>query len=287
MADTYLHLNGEQKGPFSAEQLRAMLASGEITPDTLAWREGMSEWSRVSTVLGPPPPPPAGVHPPLPHVAPAQKGLSGWIIAVIVCACLLVLCVPCCCGIALGPITNGIKKAKENVAVQKARAIELAMAVYATDHNGAYPDGKTSTEVFQKLLDGDYVTDPGMFYLEMPGKMKATAKKLTAENVSFDVTSGVTTASPDSLPVAFCTGYTIIYQPGAATVRDVSLGTPFPGPGITFTGLAVAYKDGSARFFQAEIDGPDHHSAIDGSTIYHFMSPSFNAGGKTYAQLKP
>ena len=96
-----------------------------------------------------------------------------------------------------------------------------------------------------------------------------------------------TTASPDSLPVAFCTGYTIIYQPGAATVRDVSLGTPFPGPGITFTGLAVAYKDGSARFFQAEIDGPDHHSAIDGSTIYHFMSPSFNAGGKTYAQLKP
>ena len=37
MADIYLHLNGEQKGPFSSEQVRAMLVSGEITPDTLGY----------------------------------------------------------------------------------------------------------------------------------------------------------------------------------------------------------------------------------------------------------
>ncbi len=277
MADIYLHLNGEQKGPFTADQVRAMLATGEITAETLAWRAGMSDWTKVGAVVGPPPAPmPGAPLPPTPEVG-AKKGLSGWLIALIIVAGLSILCLPCCCGVALGPITNGIKKAKQSASVQQVRAIELAMATYATDHNGAYPDGTTSTEVFQKLIDGNYVTDPGLFYSAMPGKTKATSTKLTAENVSFDVTSGVTTTSPDDLPVIFCTGYTVTYSGGAAAVRDSSTETPFPGPGKGNGGLAVAYKSGSARFFLLGTGG----------SVENFTPSDFDAGGKTYVQLKP
>jgi hypothetical protein len=274
MADIYLHLNGEQKGPYPAEKVRAMLASGEIAPDTLAWYDGLPQWSNVTAVIGPPPAPKPGALPP-PSVA--KKGMSGWLIALIVIGGLAVLSVPCCCGIALGPITAGIKIAKENVAMQHARIIAIAMSVYATDHNCAYPDGTTSTEVFQKLLDGKYVTDPAMFYLEMPGKTKPTSTQLTSANVSFDVTSGVTNDSPGELPVVFCTGYTVIYTAGAAAGRDSGSDTPFPGPGHKFTGIAVAYKDISGRFLYAEPDG----------SVPNFIPPIFDAGGKTYVQLKP
>jgi hypothetical protein len=277
MADIYLHLNGEQKGPFSSEQVRAMLVSGEITPDTLAWRAGMSEWSRVSAVVGPPPAPvPGAPLPPLPPVG-AKKGLSGWIIALIVCACLLVLCVPCCCGIALGPITVGIKKAKQAASVQQARAIALAMSIYATDHKGNYPDGKTSTEVFQKLIDGKYVADPALFYVAMTGKTKPASSPITAENVSFDVTSGVNNSSSDSVPVVFLTGYTVTYTPGAAAVRDASSATPFGGADPHTSGTTVAFKDNSARFLKSEPD----------ESIKEFVPANFDAGGHAYTQLKP
>jgi hypothetical protein len=160
-----------------------------------------------------------------------QKGLSGWVIALIVCACLLVLCLPCCCGVALGPITNGIKKAKESAAIQESHAIGLAMFAYANDHNGAYPDAPeapasgsivtvgnvrsgatTSTEVFQKLLDEKYVNDPAIFYFAMPGKTRPVAgNRLTADNVCFDVTAGLTSGSPSGIPLVYPTGYTVIF----------------------------------------------------------------------------
>ncbi len=50
-------------------------------------------------------------------------------------------------------------------AVQTTRTIGLCLYRYAQDHNGQYPDGKTSTEVFQQLIDEKYVTDPSIFYL--------------------------------------------------------------------------------------------------------------------------
>ena len=36
--------------------------------------------------------------------------------------------------------------------MQTSRTIALALHQYAADHNGRYPDGKSSTEVFQKLM---------------------------------------------------------------------------------------------------------------------------------------
>ena len=36
---------GEQDGPFPDEQLRAFIASGAVTPETLVWCDGMSACS--------------------------------------------------------------------------------------------------------------------------------------------------------------------------------------------------------------------------------------------------
>jgi hypothetical protein len=282
MTSIFLFLAGEQKGPFFPGQIRSLLAEGTITNETPAWHEGLADWSSVGAVLaalpaasGPPPVPASAM--PRPRRVAQSPGVSGGLIAAIVAGAIFVLFIPCCAGIALGPITSGIKIAKENVAMQRARQIELIMMQYSVDHNGAYPDGKTSTEVFQKLIDGKYVTDPTIFYLEMPGKTKPTSSQLTADNVSYDVTSGVTATSPDVVPVVFCTGYTVTYTPHAGATRDNPVATPFPGPGLRFSGIAVAYKSGYARFQRAQADG----------SIADFIPLSFDAGGKKYVQLRP
>lgn len=44
---TYLWLNDEQAGPFTALQLRSMWTAGTITAATLCWQEGMEEWVPV------------------------------------------------------------------------------------------------------------------------------------------------------------------------------------------------------------------------------------------------
>jgi hypothetical protein len=43
-------VKGEQRGPFSLEQLRAMIAEGRLPPDTLFWRPGMANWTPMSGV---------------------------------------------------------------------------------------------------------------------------------------------------------------------------------------------------------------------------------------------
>jgi hypothetical protein len=42
---------GEQFGPYSEEDLRAYLGSGQVLPDDLAWTEGMESWLPVSQIL--------------------------------------------------------------------------------------------------------------------------------------------------------------------------------------------------------------------------------------------
>jgi hypothetical protein len=44
--------NGQQTGPFSIEQLKAMAAGGELNPTDLVWKEGMSGWEPASTLPG-------------------------------------------------------------------------------------------------------------------------------------------------------------------------------------------------------------------------------------------
>lgn len=61
--DYLLLIEGNQTGPYSIGQLREQWASGEITGETLYWREGLAEWKpleAMADVLEPPPAVPVG-----------------------------------------------------------------------------------------------------------------------------------------------------------------------------------------------------------------------------------
>lgn len=175
--------------------------------------------------------------------------------------------------IAVPPMVNGLKQAQENARMQQGRQIGQCLFSYATDHYGNYPDGKSSTEIFQKLLDGNYVTDPGIFYLPLSGKIKALpGQKLKPENVYFDVTCPVDSNSSDLLPLVFITGYRVTYSPGGTAVP---LGKPYPPRIVAF------YKGNNAIFLSsATVENPD-------GSIPHFVPLDFKPDGKTYRQLTP
>jgi membrane protease subunit (stomatin/prohibitin family) len=46
----FVAVEGQQKGPFTLDQLRAEVAAGRIQRNTLAWRNGMPQWTAVEQV---------------------------------------------------------------------------------------------------------------------------------------------------------------------------------------------------------------------------------------------
>jgi hypothetical protein len=279
MSDIYLHVDGAQTGPYQPDQVRQLLAGGKISAETLAWHQGLSEWAPVATVLVAFPAAviaaaaPVAFGPP-----PSEKKQTSGILQVVIIGGVIfgaIFVFSCLAGILVGPITSGIKKAQESASMQATRTIGVAMFTYAVAHNGAYPDGATSTEVFQKLVDGKYIVQPGIFYLPMPGKVRATSPTLTSANVCYDVTSGVTSDSSDFVPVVFCTGYTVAYIGGASATPDSTTSVPFSGK--LYAGITVDYKSNSARFIKAAADG----------SIPNFVPAGFDPGMRTYRQLRP
>ena len=64
----FIAVNGAQTGPFSMQQLQAMVISGQLTQQSLVWKQRMSGWlaantqAELTSLFGavPPPPPPIG-----------------------------------------------------------------------------------------------------------------------------------------------------------------------------------------------------------------------------------
>jgi membrane protease subunit (stomatin/prohibitin family) len=62
----YVSVNGQQQGPFTLDQLRAMVANGQLNRQTFVWKQGMAAWAAAESVpevvalfgANPPPPPP-------------------------------------------------------------------------------------------------------------------------------------------------------------------------------------------------------------------------------------
>lgn len=177
-------------------------------------------------------------------------------------------------AVAYGPTRPSGPRASPGL--QSSRTIALAMFQYANDHQGAYPTGKSSTEVFQKLIDERYISDPAIFCVEIfgvPGKIKATSNVLKPENVSFDVTVPLDDKASDSLPVVFSTGYRVHYVPGGSAVPL------HPESGNRMPGICVCYHSNSASY-HANDGQPD-------GAVTNFISPDFDPAGKTYQQLTP
>ena len=195
------------------------------------------------------------------------------------------------CDVALGPIGPG-NGGIHSEWVQRSHALGLALYSYANDNSQQYPDGASSTEAFQKLLDGGYVSDPIFFYVPMRGKVapEPGQKKLKPENVCFDLTEGASAQDSPQLPLLFLTGFRVIYAPGS---EARPLGADFPvyevthhflffawnGPptnDLHMPGLAVFYVGNNAVWIQAQ-----------GEVIPNFVPTDFDAHGKTYRQLTP
>lgn len=175
------------------------------------------------------------------------------------------------------PVGVGHHRAHQSYRVQLSHAIGLALYSYANDHDQKYPVGNSSTEIFQQLIDQQYVTDPSIFYFEMPGKTKATTNKLKPENVCFDMTNAVQPDDPDTLPLLFSTGFKIDYIKGGKA-HLLKNGDP--------NGIAVFFKNNSAEFLGAWTKGDIHLFPpvnYDGSD----NGPAFDPKGRTYQQLTP
>ena len=169
-------------------------------------------------------------------------------------------------------------RSRPNRTIQASHAIGLAMYAYANDNAGKYPTGKSSTDVFQQLIDGEYVSDPKIFYIEelhIPGKRPATSKKLKPENVCWDVTAPLELSSDPSLPLLFITGFKMNYIPGGSAV-------PRPAPtssSVVHAGIYVFYVNNSTMF-RVNDGKPDE-------IVPNVVDPSFKPSGKTYIQLTP
>jgi hypothetical protein len=148
------------------------------------------------------------------------------------------------------------------------------MLYYANDHEGRYPTGKSSTEAFQKLIDGGYIADPSIFYAEnlhIPGKAKATTKNLMPKNVCWDVTIPADMNHSDlHLPLVFSTGYRIEYVPNGRAL-------PFSEDRVGAIAISDIALD---SWFQ--IDDGMHNGVLP-----NLIPASFDAKGVKYVQLTP
>lgn len=219
-----------------------------------------------------------------------SKNASGWVCLTLMAAILLALT-----RVAIGPMGQSISREWVSSTMQTCRTLSLAMFQYANDNGGKYPDGNSSTEVFQKLIDGNYITDPTIFYVPMEGKIKGTeGRRLKPENVCYDLTGGVEANSPEGLPLVFITGYKVDYRPGG---EAVSLTAPYPRYGGRdrtwwewFRGekdtpsdpyLAVCYHSNNAFSTRLNV------SSSGFGYVRDFVPADFDAKGKTYRQLTP
>jgi hypothetical protein len=75
----YLAVSGQQIGPFPVPQLQQLVLNGQLTPQTLVWKQGMAGWEQAGSIaelaslFAPPVPPVPGdgaTPPPMPGSTP-------------------------------------------------------------------------------------------------------------------------------------------------------------------------------------------------------------------------
>ncbi len=179
-------------------------------------------------------------------------------------------------GVALGPITRGITQAKENGVMQVNRQIGLADFAYSNDNNQLYAYGAKSETIANLLLNGNYITDPSIFYVAGTGGASkpsglSAPYSLAAANVCFDFTvnntgsTGLNSSAADGTPLCQLTGGTISSYTGGASCTVNGATAAFGTDG-----LSVTYKSNSAKFMKATITGTSTGS------ISNFIDPSYN-----------
>jgi type IV pilus assembly protein PilA len=161
-------------GPHSAEELRRHYRERRIRRDTLVWREGLNEWRPLDQVAGEldldsvvpdsslPPPLPAS-DPTAPTYAarsapPPKKGMSGCLIALLVCVGLAVPMIGILAAIALPAYQDYTVRAKVAATMAEAAPLKVAITDYISA-NDACPDNDSADidTPLQQLGQGQYV----------------------------------------------------------------------------------------------------------------------------------
>ncbi len=171
-------------------------------------------------------------------------------------------------GVALGPITNGIKQAKHNTAMQYGRQIGQVCFSYATDNtaNGnMYPSDSTSEAIANDLITANYVQDPSVFCISgaLGGQtaFSGTPITLLANNITWNFTctaastnAGITSSASDLIPLVYFSGGTKFSwpitpgTPGTLTLSATK--SPFGQDGV-----AVFYKGNNATYLKSGTGG--------------------------------
>ncbi|BBB31789.1 hypothetical protein TTHT_0147 [Thermotomaculum hydrothermale] len=80
MESIYIVIRGEKYGPYTKEALKTFLKEGRITPDTLCWYAGMSQWLPLRSIfpdlLNEMPPPPQTIPPQPPNEYVNPQGVN-------------------------------------------------------------------------------------------------------------------------------------------------------------------------------------------------------------------
>jgi prepilin-type N-terminal cleavage/methylation domain-containing protein len=157
-------------------------------------------------------------------------------------------------GVALGPITNGIKQ-----------AMCFSYATDNTQNGNAYPADSTGMAIAQDLLNANYATDPGVFGIsQQKGYTKATTTGTSSTLVpasvswsftcnSLSTTGGITSSTSDLMPLVFfnngfstAVASTLKATPGTAIPETYSAAAPFGTDGA-----AIFYKGNNAAYLKA------------------------------------
>jgi prepilin-type N-terminal cleavage/methylation domain-containing protein len=196
-------------------------------------------------------------------------------------------------GVALGPITNGIRKAKESAAMQTCRTLALAEFQAANDNNQIYPDGADAGVIAAALVSGNYVSDPGIFIISGDVATKAGANQpVTQPNVTYDFMgvngaasgsySGVGSAAPDQLPLVWSPDTNVPVIPAGNTEAGAEFVPNNPLFGKD--GIAVAYHSNNSFFRAPAINAPAAGAYPDKQGEALFIDDTFNPSNVNYAK---
>jgi prepilin-type N-terminal cleavage/methylation domain-containing protein len=162
-------------------------------------------------------------------------------------------------GVALGPITSGLKKAKQSSCMQSSHALYLASFSYSNDHNQVYADGADASKIAIALLAGSYVNDASIFWIsgdQGSGAAQYTGQTpltgLTQNNISWDflgnTLNGVDTTFGDYCPIVWSTLYGSEPTVNSVAANAALTATPLATNPLGTAGIAIAYKSGSSAF---------------------------------------
>jgi len=163
-------------------------------------------------------------------------------------------------GVALGPITNGIKQSQHNTSMQTGRQIGQMCFSSFTDNNQTYPAGANGFNIANSLINANYASDPSVFFVSgqdsgtmfaytMPagGVAAMTVNSCSWSFTTLGASTGVTSSASDLTPLVYFDN-----GPGASIIGTTFAGNaPTAVPTSTLQGSLLLERTASQSFTRA------------------------------------